>query len=83
MLFKTFYAAAKTNILKLVQPLIEKMMEEEEISGLDDIPDASEEKEPVKKQIKKEPVKTKQAKHNKPQNHQVKKNPNKSKQTGK
>jgi len=82
LLFKTFYAAAKTNIKKLLEPIIEKMMnEEEELSGLDDIPDASVKKEPAKKQTKKEPEQIKSAKPGR--HHQSKKNSNKPKQAGK
>lgn len=82
LLFKTFYAAAKTNIKKLLEPIIEKMMnEEEELSGLDDIPDASVKKEPAKKQTKKESEKINPAKPGRHQ--QTKKNSNKPKQAGK
>lgn len=65
LLLKTFYSATKTNIRKFLEPVIEKMMEEEEISNLDDIPDVPEEKKPEeKKPEKKEP---------KPQKKQMKK----------
>lgn len=46
VLFRTFYAAAKTNISRLIQPILEEMIEEEQIKGLDDIPDV---KNPEKK----------------------------------
>lgn len=44
ILVKAFYSAAKSNIKKLIQPILEKMIEEEEFRNLDDIPDAQEKK---------------------------------------
>jgi hypothetical protein len=55
VLFKAFYSAAKSNIKKFVQPIIEKMIEEEELAGLDDIPDVQEKQE--EQEVKQEPGK--------------------------
>lgn len=59
LLFKAFYAAAKSNIRKMIQPIIEEMMEEDEqIKNLDDIPDVKtgETKKPAKEEKKPEPA---------------------------
>ena len=70
LLFKTFYAAAKTNISRLIQPILEEMIEDEQIKGLDDIPDVSKPEKkkeaPVEKPVKKETPPRKKDEEQKP-----------------
>lgn len=66
VLFKAFYSAAKSNIKKFVQPIIEKMIEEEELAGLDDIPDVQEKQETKQEPVKKTEEKPTQKNTHKP-----------------
>ncbi|HNW82770.1 MAG TPA: cell division protein FtsA [bacterium] len=60
LIFKSFYAIAKSNIRKLIQPILEEMMEEEQIKNLDDIPDVKTTEK--KNELKEETVEKKEEK---------------------
>jgi len=54
--FRAFYSAAKNSINDFIKPILEDMVNQDDINDLDDIPDVEEEKKPESKP-KKKPVK--------------------------